>query len=198
MVSVSWFENIWLSPQVQHTPLQLQTNRLSAPGLRTTISLQSSTQYQHYLSSPEHVRVDDSQDCEYCVQQRYSSTWDITHLWITHGCSNRTASWLQVQRVQRLLLIQFKPGLYSTSTIFFRRGIGTAVAPELLFVVQPSCTSVRTTPVFLLSNQSAGVRIQRYCPQLLNRGIYCRCTGEGWDQGTTTCTLFHCTSNTVR
>ena len=45
------------------------------------------------------------------------------------------------------------------------------VAPELPFVVQSSCTSVRT-PVFRLSNQSAGVRMQQYCPQLLNRGLY--------------------------
>ena len=51
-----------------------------------------------------------------------------------------------------------KPGLFSTSTIFFRRGTGTAVAPELLFVVQSPFTSVRTTPVFRLSNQSAGAQ----------------------------------------
>ena len=42
-----------------------------------TISIQSSTQYQHSPLSPEYVRVENSQDCEYCVQQRYSSIGDI-------------------------------------------------------------------------------------------------------------------------
>ena len=52
--------------------LQLQLTGYQLQG--TTISFQSSTHYQHSPSSPEHVRVDNGQDCEYNVQQQYSST----------------------------------------------------------------------------------------------------------------------------